>query len=71
VQVEPTKPTLKPPVSKRLKLLFGEPLSSVAFNFNMRRYHEATLTGEPLLVPKSEGDQVSAGTGVFEVGLDR
>jgi Cu+-exporting ATPase len=27
---------------------------------------EATLTGEPLLVPKSEGDEVSAGTGVFE-----
>ena len=27
---------------------------------------EATLTGEPLLVPKAGGDQVSAGTGVFE-----
>lgn len=27
---------------------------------------EATLTGEPLLVPKAVGDQVSAGTGVFE-----
>jgi Cu+-exporting ATPase len=27
---------------------------------------EATLTGEPLLVPKSVGDDVSAGTGVFE-----
>ena len=27
---------------------------------------EATLTGEPLLVPKSSGDAVSAGTGVFE-----
>jgi Cu2+-exporting ATPase len=27
---------------------------------------EATLTGEPLLVPKSSGDGVSAGTGVFE-----
>ena len=27
---------------------------------------EATLTGEPLLVPKAAGDQVSAGTGVFE-----
>ena len=27
---------------------------------------EATLTGEPLLVPKTTGDGVSAGTGVFE-----
>ena len=27
---------------------------------------EATLTGEPLLVPKAAGDAVSAGTGVFE-----
>ena len=27
---------------------------------------EATLTGEPLFVPKAKGDDVSAGTGVFE-----
>ena len=33
------KPTLKSPRSKRLKLQFDEPLSSVAFNFNLRRYN--------------------------------
>jgi len=32
------KPTLKAPGSKRLKLWFDEPLSSFAFNFNLRRY---------------------------------
>ena len=38
VQVDPTKPTLKAPGTKRLKLKCVEPLSDVAFNFNLRRY---------------------------------
>jgi hypothetical protein len=33
VQVEPIKPTLKAPVSERVKLKFDEPLSNFAFNF--------------------------------------
>ena len=39
MQVDPIKPTLKPPGSKRLKVEH-ELLSNVAFNFNLRRYSE-------------------------------
>ena len=38
VQVDPIKPTLKPPGTKRLKLEYDEPLSSFAFNFKLRHY---------------------------------
>jgi hypothetical protein len=37
VQVDPIKPTLKAPATKRLKLKYDKPLSSFAFNFNLRR----------------------------------
>jgi len=38
VQVDPIKPTLKPPGTKRLKQTHDEPLSSFAFKLNLRRY---------------------------------
>ena len=38
MQVDPIKPTLKTPGTKRLKLEYGGLLSSVAFRFNVRRY---------------------------------
>jgi hypothetical protein len=38
VQVDPMKPTLKAPGTKRLKLEHDVLLSSFAFNFNLRRY---------------------------------
>jgi hypothetical protein len=38
VQVDPSKPTLKAPETKRLKLQCDGPLSDFAFNFNLRRY---------------------------------
>jgi len=38
VQVDPIKPTLKPPGSKRLKLEDEKALSNFAFKFNLRRY---------------------------------
>jgi len=38
VQVEPMKPTLKPPGTNRLKLKYDELLSIFAFNFNLARY---------------------------------
>ena len=38
MQVEPIKPTLKAPVTKRLKLQYETLLSNVAFKFNLRRY---------------------------------
>ena len=38
MQVDPIKPTLKAPGTKRLKLKYDEPLSKFAFKFNLRRY---------------------------------
>jgi hypothetical protein len=38
VQLDPIKPKLKPPGTKRLKLKHDEPLSTFAFNFSLRRY---------------------------------
>ena len=38
VQVDPIKPTLKPPGTKRLKLKCDELRSSFGFKFNVRRY---------------------------------
>jgi hypothetical protein len=38
VQVDPIKPTLKAPGTKRLKLEYGELVSSFAFSFKLRRY---------------------------------
>ena len=40
MQVDPIKPTLKAPGTKRLKLQYDEPLSSFAFKFNLRRYNQ-------------------------------
>ena len=45
MQVDPIKPTLKAPGSKRLKLIYDKPLSNVAFNFNLRRYIKRLLLG--------------------------
>jgi hypothetical protein len=38
VQVDPIKPNLKPPGTKRLKPKHNDVLSSSAFNFNLRCY---------------------------------
>jgi len=38
VQVDPIRPTLKLPGTKRLKLKHDEPLSNFYFKFNLRRY---------------------------------
>ena len=38
MQVDPIKPTLKAPGTKRLKLECDKPLSNFAFKFNLRRY---------------------------------
>jgi hypothetical protein len=44
VQVDPIKPTLKAHATKRLKLEYGELLSSSAFNCNLRRYTKKLKT---------------------------
>jgi len=41
VQVDPIKPKLKLPGTKRLKLNCDEPPSNFAFNINLRRYRPA------------------------------
>jgi hypothetical protein len=38
VQVDPMKPTLKAPGTKRLKLKHDQPLRNFAFKFKLRRY---------------------------------
>jgi len=40
VQVEPIKPTLRAPGTKRLKLQYYEMLSRFPFKFNLRRYNK-------------------------------
>jgi hypothetical protein len=40
VQVDPIKPKLKPPGTKRLNVKYDILLSSSAFKFNLRRYKE-------------------------------
>ena len=42
MQIDPIKPALTAPGTKRLKLKYDEPLSNFAFNFNLRRYIKAT-----------------------------
>jgi len=45
VQVDPTKPALKAPGTKRLKLKYDEPLSNFAVKFMLRRYSEVLQKG--------------------------
>jgi hypothetical protein len=39
------KPVLKPPGPMLLKLIYEEPLSNFAFNFNLRRYNPVAVAG--------------------------
>jgi hypothetical protein len=59
VQVDPIKPTLKAPGTKRLKLNYDAPLSSFAFKLDLRRYRE----GSPALR--------GAAAALYEVGRFR
>jgi hypothetical protein len=45
MQVDPIKPTLKPPGTKQLKVKYEELLPSFALNFNFRRYIEEFSAG--------------------------
>ena len=45
VLVDPIKPTLTDPGPKRLKPRYDKPLSSFAFNFNLRRYNMGIREG--------------------------
>jgi len=43
VQVDPIKPKLKPPGTKRLKLKCGILLSTYALRFNLRRHNKGGM----------------------------
>jgi hypothetical protein len=43
-QLDPMKPNLKPPETKRLKLKCDKLLSTSAFKFKLRRYSRGTTT---------------------------
>jgi hypothetical protein len=58
VQVDPIKPRLKAPGTKRLKLKHDEPPSKLAFKFSLRRYSMGLVRS---------GDQV---VGVHAIGQD-
>ena len=45
MQVDPIKPALKAPGTKRLKLKYYKLLSTFGFNFNLRRYTKAGNEG--------------------------
>jgi hypothetical protein len=58
VQVDPIKPTLKAPGTKRLKLKHDAPLSNFAFKFKSRRYSEVAESGLEMRLLRSLGRQV-------------
>ena len=53
MQFDPIKPTFKAPGTKRLTPKHDEPLSSVAFKFNLRRYTEVAEEEEG---PSDDGE---------------
>jgi hypothetical protein len=59
VQVEPMKPMLKAPGTKRLKLQYDETLSNFAFQFSLRHYIEA-LTPPLLQRARLRAQQIAA-----------
>jgi len=65
MQVEPMKPVLKAPGTKRLKLNHDEPLLNFAFNFNLRRYSQgARRRGRlPAVRGGGGGGQCAGGSG--------
>jgi len=62
VQVDPIKPKLKPPGTKRLKLKTDVVLSSSAFKLNLRRYNKVNLgTGAVLVLVAAQSWMMRAG----------
>jgi len=69
--VDPTKPTLKAPGTKRLNLTCNKLLSSLAFKFNLRRYILAEQAGDVTSL-KEKADLLQRAVGVEprEVALE-
>jgi len=62
VQLDPFKPKLKPPATKRLELIYDGPLSNFTFNFNLRRCMMVVLStlfflrrAQPVFAPAGRG----------------
>ena len=74
MQVDPIKPTLKAPGSKRLKLDYDEPLLNFAFKFNLRRCNEACMAN-PDIARATGGGKYLIGRGLhsstFQLNLSR
>jgi hypothetical protein len=58
VQVDPMKPMLKAPISKRLKLEHDKLLSNFAFKFDLRRYNEGIKEKERRLFEELDAAKV-------------
>jgi hypothetical protein len=74
VQVDPIKPKLKAPVTKRLKLQCDKLLSSFAFNFKLRHYMMVRRLKKDVLtqLPPKQREQVFLPlpkSALVEVGL--
>jgi len=64
VQVDPIKPKLKPPRTKRLRLKYDEVPSNFAFKFNLRRYNTGPGQAPGVVVMGiCDGDELVGGTG--------
>ena len=50
MQVDPIKPTLKPPKTKLSKLKYDKPLTNFAFKCNLRRFSMALIALNCLLL---------------------
>ena len=60
MRVDPIKPTLKAPETKRLELIRVDPLSNVGFKFNSRRYFVVELLQEHATVTVEDSFLVGA-----------
>jgi len=63
VQVDPIKPTLKPPATKHVKLICDILLSTFACKFNLRRYNRVTNPIKLTLAAEFSSLRVAASVG--------
>jgi hypothetical protein len=61
VQVDPIKPTLKAPGTRRLTLNCDELLSSSAFKINLRRYNVAAVEASAVHAAAEREERLQAG----------
>ena len=65
MQVDPIKPKIKPPGTKRLKLKCDIPLSTSAFKFVLRRYTKAAAAAGGM----TKAEKMAAAMAKIELGL--